>query len=417
MSTAQARSFLDSVAGYTNGTAGPVSSADKPILIGVIDPNYTAGLPKVTFDGETALSSRGYAWASGYSPNPGDRVYLMPVGQSYLIGGSIQSNTAYIIYRPLALQNGWGTYDNSSTPTWGPPRVTRSAGGLVKLSGMISGGTITNGTVIATLTAPFIPLISQSFVVDSADASVGITVNTDGTIVLNGGSPSALWMSLDTIIFNNDPNLTWNTPTLLNGWANAGYPNPAPQYAKDAFGRLWNRGVATNATTPTADQIIFTLPAGYRPDWRPHVANLGSSVFGFHEFNSSGNYMWKVGSGSATDFWIDQGVAIASGVATWTNATYLNSWVSYDTTNFAPARYWKDADGIVHLQGLMKNGTIGATVFTLPAGYRPKYKMMYATASLSALGRCDVQTDGSVVATKGNNGWFSLDGISFPAEQ
>lgn len=417
MSNQPARTFLDSVAGYANSTSSAPSSADKPVLIGTVDPYYTAGLVSVTFDGESAPSSKGYTWVSTYLPFRGDRVFLIPLGQSYIIGGKVTSSSAFVQYIPLTPQNGWGTFDTGSSPAWAPPRVTRTPTGLVKVSGLIAGGTITNGTTILTLPSRFCPLTSHNFLADSADQSIGLTVNTDGTIVLNGGSPSTTWLSLDTIIFNNDPSVTWNNSPLINGWATVN-GNPPAQYAKDAIGRLWNRGVIVNPTTPTADQTIYVEPVGFRPDFQPHVANLSTGVFGFHTSNSAGNYTWKFGSGSTADFWVDQGVGIASGVGSWTNATMSNGWLNYDPNNYAPARYWKDPDGVVHLQGLIKGGTLGgATIFTLPVGMRPKLGLLYATASNNAFARCDIKADGTVAAAAGSATWYSLDGICFPAEQ
>lgn len=54
----------------------------------------------------------------------------------------------------------------------------------------------------------------------------------------------------------------WQTPTLQNGWVTDGAPwtNP-PGYYKDPFGRVYLRGAITSGTA----DLIFTLPAGYRP--------------------------------------------------------------------------------------------------------------------------------------------------------
>lgn len=64
------------------------------VRLGTIDPAYVGGNPKVTFDGEGALSGRGYAYLDSYLPWPGDRVALIEVGSTWLIVGSIDSPTA-----------------------------------------------------------------------------------------------------------------------------------------------------------------------------------------------------------------------------------------------------------------------------------------------------------------------------------
>lgn len=99
----------------------------------------------------------------------------------------------------------------------------------------------------------------------------------------------------------------------------------------------------------------------------------------------------------------------------WITPTMLNSWVDYDTT-FNTCQYYKDKDGVVHLKGLIKNGTMRTTAFTLPAGYRPSRKYLIATmTSPNVVGRLDIDTSGNVIPTTGSNAWFSLDNVSFRA--
>jgi hypothetical protein len=88
------------------------------------------------------------------------------------------------------------------------------------------------------------------------------------------------------------------------------------------------------------------------------------------------------------------------------------TWVNFGST-FEPALYWKDYLGYVHLGGLVKSGTIGTTIFTLPAGYRPQYALTFAVYSNNAFGYCQVNPDGTVVASGGSNVSFSLSGIMF----
>lgn len=95
------------------------------------------------------------------------------------------------------------------------------------------------------------------------------------------------------------------------------------------------------------------------------------------------------------------------------DASYLNSWVSYNTTTHNKAGYFKSTDSIVHLQGMVKSGTINNPIFTLPAGYRPAKTLVFTVPSNGAFGVLEVQTDGDVIATTGNNTYVSLEGIRF----
>ena len=100
-----------------------------------------------------------------------------------------------------------------------------------------------------------------------------------------------------------------------------------------------------------------------------------------------------------------------------TAPAFQNRWVNYDTT-YNSCGFRKDAFGYVHLKGLVKNGAIGGTIFWLPAGYKPAKRYLLAVSTNpTAYARCDVQPDGQVSAITGSNVYYSLDGITFKAEQ
>jgi len=105
----------------------------------------------------------------------------------------------------------------------------------------------------------------------------------------------------------------------------------------------------------------------------------------------------------------------------WITPTFQNAWVNYGSP-YAPAGY-RMLGGVLYLRGLVKSGTVStdqtatspATIFTLPAQYRPAYQMMLVTYSNNAIGRCDVMaTTGQVLAVAGSNVWFNLSGLSVP---
>ena len=105
-------------------------------------------------------------------------------------------------------------------------------------------------------------------------------------------------------------------------------------------------------------------------------------------------------------------------VGAGSNPAYQNSWVAYDSTTYYGARYYKDSAGIVHIEGLVKSGTVndGVAIFTLPVGFRPDIRHLFpVVTNPNTIGRCDVHTDGKVCATTGNNAWFGLSGITFRA--
>ena len=83
--------FLDAMLDYQ----GNASDADNPrhTLLATVDPSYSGppALPKVTFDGETALTSKTYNYL-GQAPKPGSRVLMQAVGATSLIVGPIGGN-------------------------------------------------------------------------------------------------------------------------------------------------------------------------------------------------------------------------------------------------------------------------------------------------------------------------------------
>lgn len=93
--------FLSAVAGFAR-SAGGVTSSDKPIRLAVIDPAYdplvnvpnAAPAARVTFEGESTLSGKAYPVRDGFLPTAGQRVYLLPIGNTYLIAGSVGGQAA-----------------------------------------------------------------------------------------------------------------------------------------------------------------------------------------------------------------------------------------------------------------------------------------------------------------------------------
>lgn len=84
--------FLESVRGYV----GP-DNAEPSIKFATVDPSYVSGSPKVTFDGESSLTTKEYICVSGYTPAAGDRVVLLKAGATYVILGSIATNPSSVM--------------------------------------------------------------------------------------------------------------------------------------------------------------------------------------------------------------------------------------------------------------------------------------------------------------------------------
>jgi hypothetical protein len=102
-------------------------------------------------------------------------------------------------------------------------------------------------------------------------------------------------------------------------------------------------------------------------------------------------------------------------------------WSNFDP-NFAPASFRRDRLGFVHLLGIVdsdhtRDHLCGEsindyTIFVLPPGFRPEFREVHVTLTNGALGRVNIDENGSVriesPTTFANaSAWVSLDGISF----
>lgn len=97
---------------------------------------------------------------------------------------------------------------------------------------------------------------------------------------------------------------------------------------------------------------------------------------------------------------------------------FENSWVNYGGVE-ATVAFRKVLGLFVVIKGLTKSGVINAAIFTLPAGYRPGARLSALGPNFTNTGsfRCDVLADGQVLYNTGSNGYASLNGIVFMAEQ
>jgi hypothetical protein len=99
---------------------------------------------------------------------------------------------------------------------------------------------------------------------------------------------------------------------------------------------------------------------------------------------------------------------------TWHLMTPLEGgWKNFVSGYNTPAYTLMD-DGWVRLRGVVCNGLIGETIFTLPNGCKPPVQwLLGVSTSPDAHGLVNVLPTGAIKATKGNPAWISLDGLTF----
>jgi len=94
---------------------------------------------------------------------------------------------------------------------------------------------------------------------------------------------------------------------------------------------------------------------------------------------------------------------------------YTNAWVNYGSPYHA-AGYWRDPFGFIHFRGVIKSGAVGSSAFTLPPGFRPASDVITVVLSNNAVGRLDIDSDGTVTPQNpSNNANVCLDGVYFQA--
>jgi hypothetical protein len=93
--------------------------------------------------------------------------------------------------------------------------------------------------------------------------------------------------------------------------------------------------------------------------------------------------------------------------------TLAGAWVNFGGS-YATAGYARDPLGFVWLRGVIKNGAVPLTVFTLPVGYRPALDEIFnGIEGTNGSCRIDVTQGGAVIVQTGNNAYISLSGIRF----
>jgi len=323
------------------------------------------------------------------------------------------------LWAPLILKGNWTAYSS----TYAPASYTKTKSGMVIIKGMVkNGGTPVLWETIGSLPNDYKPsgrLIFGTTTSSNVPARVNITPTDDGANIEFGSGGSPAWFSLDTIRYVADSaGYTRNTLSLQNGYTNYGGDYSPATWTQDSVGRITIEGLLTGGTR-TSGTTIAALPSAATPPLTslvPSWANGSYSDFGVQASPSA-----IIARGGAASGWysINTSYLPSSASVTWNNLSFTNSWANYGGS-YATGQYAKTSDGVVQLKGLIKNGsnTYDTTIATLPAGFRPKERLLFTTMQNSdAWSRLDILPDGQVRYMGSNNGYYNLSGIMFVAEQ
>lgn len=238
------------------------------------------------------------------------------------------------------------------------------------------------------------------------------TATPNQAVVIHQYRPSSTALQLDHT----------NTGTMLS-MTNAINTNYGPQYGTADFINIYNNDLPNiNANWSTNTWKVNRFGYQYYKNWAIHFLDWDDATVSTNGFTVKSNQTWA--DTSLLQLWQNNSTTVAYVRADGSlfvgsllieavqTPTFENSWVNFGGGN-TNAGYWKDKQGMVHLQGMVKSGTINTTIFTLPSEYRPSTNKYFTVNSNNAFGSVIVWSDGRVVPNVGSNVFVSLEGISF----
>lgn len=148
------------------------------------------------FSGKSDLATGGF---NTFGVNPtGTAIVARGTSSAYLNTNTMYYPSTYAGWTDLTLKGGWAAFSLvNGTYAW--PQYTKSADGIVTIKGLIKSGTVTSGTVIATLPPGYRPAATLVFAVSQNYDFGRIDILSNGDIVTR--AVSATWTSMDQISF------------------------------------------------------------------------------------------------------------------------------------------------------------------------------------------------------------------------
>lgn len=368
--------------------------------------------------------------ARGYLPALGDAAIVDRTGLGVtFIVGSIDTSVN------LTLLASWQTYNwRQAVDAWAEPKAKKTFMGIVQLSGLIAGGTLTIGTILCVLPVGYRPDTDMMFAANNGDIPRGITVRANGNVELDSGF-TASYIDLSMCMFPAAGVATWTAigaggsgssfATNISDFGTSSYG--LARYWKDPLGFVWMAGMIKSSVIVSADsQAYFTLPSTHAAYSQMHflgIANglgVGMGTSGTPFATLVNKVINNIGAGG----WISLcGIMIPTtdsrSLNTWVTPAAVNSWAQYPGA-FTQFGLCQRADGLVVINGLLTGGTIGVKVFSFGPRVAVEKNMIMQGQSAGNISRVDFYGTGgdpdqrsSMRAGGGSNVWFSLDNMKW----
>jgi len=308
------------------------------------------------------------------------------------------------IWHSASYSSGWATYGGDFSPA----RYLKDNSCLL-LDGLVTLGSGAVGSTLFYLPEGFRPPFRMIFAIMNQNSVGRVDIYPGGAVYLNAGTNG--WSSVAGIRFVPvGAAVVWNSASYQSGWSSYGGDFAPARYTKDEHGAISLDGLVSLASGAVGT-VIFTLPAGYRPQYRLILSVCNANSLSRVDIHPAGQVYLHVGVNGWTSL---AGISFmeSSASVSWISASYQNGWATYGG-DYSHARYCKDEGGIVRLDGLVTGGSVGSTIFTLPVGYRPQYRIILAVVNGNSAARVDIRTAGLVTLNVGVDSWVSLAGLSF----
>lgn len=319
-------------------------------------------------------------------------------------------------------ENSWVAYGGA----FAAPAFRMDSDGWVHLRGIAKSGTM--GTAIFTLPAGYRPL-RDVYTVAMADANVCAYVRviaSSGAVAISSSTGTNGYVSISNVKFP-----AWQDYSRFDGRMQR-LVNPnweqrtgtTPEFASCIMLHSSGMGCLMGIHGATTGSTTSGIDVG---DLAPHFSYVGHAVdstSSIKRFDISSRY--GIYTNASTTSWTilpSTMVPMKRGIEfDYRSPTLVNSWSSlpFNTSNrHSTLGFYKDEDGFVYLRGLATGGSAAnATIFTLPAGFRPSSTLVLSSISATGTCRIDVTSAGVVYAAAGGStGWNSLDGLCFYADQ
>lgn len=252
--------------------------------------------PEYRLSFETITNSNVYA-----------RVYVDPDGSVIIVkadtgwlslNGIYFTTTGAVSYtNATPFYNSWNNYTAIYGGNYAPASYGQDSVGRVHTRGLVAGGSLSSGLRIVSLPGTMIPsgvMIHPSESNNYAGIQIDNRTGTQspGIQAAYGGS---VYLSLQSMFYPSSF-AGWTNITYQNSWAYYGSPFTTARYTKSSDGIVSLTGLIKSGST-TADAIIATLPAGYRPgSGRMLYGIISNGAQGRLDIDTSGNLRFQAGS-------------------------------------------------------------------------------------------------------------------------